>query len=164
MTNRPSMARVAMYSSTVVAMHDEQQRDPRTSMFTPFLLVELRANLEPSSTVKSLWELRTLPSIIAYSSKPMDNRGGTTLLEGTRESSRQVVLCLRSIPAMYIHTLSSTSHKKCQSLNSAYMFFEYPSPLSPLSSLMTIHPPHPMRDSRVERHISADCSIGRDGL
>ncbi|KAJ8588276.1 hypothetical protein M405DRAFT_819939 [Rhizopogon salebrosus TDB-379] len=47
------MAPVAMYSSTV--------RDPRTSMFTPFLLVELRTtNLEPSSitTIHPLHPIR----------------------------------------------------------------------------------------------------------
>ncbi|KAJ8591255.1 hypothetical protein M405DRAFT_814690, partial [Rhizopogon salebrosus TDB-379] len=116
----PSMAPVAMYSSTV--------RDPRTSMFTPFLLVESRTtNLEPSSIVRSLWEPRTLPSIIAYSSKPIDN-----------QSSRQMMLCLCSIPAI-------TSHKKRQPLNSAHIFFEYPSPL-------------------VERYISANRSIDRGGL
>ncbi|KAJ8589418.1 hypothetical protein M405DRAFT_818004 [Rhizopogon salebrosus TDB-379] len=115
------MAPVAMYSSTV--------RDPRTSMTT---------NLEPSSIVRSLWEPQTLPSIIAYSSKPIDNRGGATLLEGTRESSRQMMLCLCSIPAI-------TSHKKRQPLNSAHIFFEYPSPL-------------------VERYISANRSIDHGGL
>ncbi|KAJ8584712.1 hypothetical protein M405DRAFT_826242 [Rhizopogon salebrosus TDB-379] len=123
------MAPVAIYSSTVVTRGN--------AWFSPFLLVESSrtTNLEPSSIARSLWEPRTLPSIIAYSSKPIDNRGGATLLEGTRESSRQIMLCLCSIPAMYIHTFRTT-----------------------------IHPPHPIRDSRVERYICANRSIDRGCL
>jgi hypothetical protein len=58
--------------------------------------------LEPSSIVRSLWEPRTLPSIIAYSSKPIDNRGGATLLEGTREQQADDVVPM--LNPRHVHT------------------------------------------------------------